>query len=206
LGYRWRGRRWDCKNRAIVDGIGRGGGHHFQRVWGRIPLLKQLVGQVNYCFGGGTEGRWGFSPPHRQDNGEGNKRFLAGCRWKGDAKGRYILSAYCEPVKAIRDVDLEKVDGSMGRIGIMDFSKEAIQGSAKLHRLLGCQLDGLFVHAVKGVVHDSARATVALRYNTQGGNAKVGQVFDGVVGKKDPITFMHEVEHFFLLKAEVVGG
>jgi hypothetical protein len=165
-----------------------------------------LVGQVNYCLGGSTEGRGRFSPPHRQDNGERNERFLAGCRGESDTKGRYILSAYGEPVKAVRDVDFEKVDRTMGRIGIMDFGKEAIQGSAKLHRLLGCQLDGLFVHAVKGVVHDSARATVALRYNTQGGNAKVGQVFDGMVGKKDPITFMHEVEHFFLLKAEVVGG
>ena len=72
-----------------------------------------------------------------------------------------------DPVEAIGYVNFGDVDGAIARVGLDDGLDDSLEGSAKLHGLLGSQAQGVGVDSKEGVVTDGTRSAVSLGDHAQ---------------------------------------
>jgi hypothetical protein len=112
-----------------------------------------------------------------------------------------IRGAYANAVEAVGDVDLDKLDGTVGWVRQHDVAKQARQGVAELHGVTGSNGDRIVVEVEERVIDYGTGPAIVLGDATHGANAKIGEVFDGVVRKDEPLGL---VDHGGELSAEKV--
>jgi hypothetical protein len=126
---------------------------------------------------------------------------LAGFGRESHAELEDIRGSNANAVETIGDVDLDKLNGTVGRVSQDNVSKQARQGVAKLHGVAGRNGDRIIIEAEEGIIDDGARAAIMLGNAAHGADTKIGKVLDGVVREDEPLSL---VDHGGELRPEKV--
>jgi len=173
-----------------------------ETVWGWVaPFQNTFVGKVGNGFRGGAEDGRGVGPTHGESNRKGDQLWLAGFGRESHAELEDIRGSNANAVETIGDVDLDKLNGTVGRVSQDNVSKQARQGVAKLHGVAGRNGDRIIIEAEEGIIDDGARAAIMLGNAAHGADTEIGKVLDGVVREDEPLSL---VDHGGELRPEKV--
>lgn len=123
--------------------------------------------------------------------------------WKNHAKFRDVLYVQVDSVEAVTQVHLDQSDGAQGWIGEQDFSKDPIQGVAKLHRLHSSGGKGFRIYSIEREVHDCARPPAILLNDSRRCDPQAWQIFDITSAKYNPLTLRSHVGELLLQEVDV---
>jgi len=171
-----------------------------------LVLKEQGVGHVSNGLGGCAEDRWGIFPSHRESQRDGNKRGFVGHVGENNAQFGGVGGGELKPVETVGEVDLDEVHPTFGRISEEYAAKNALEGTTKLHSLHSSVGLCHGIDAVKGIVHNGARATGFLRNDADRAEAKVGHMCDVSVGEDHPKTFVDHVGHVITEEFQMFEG
>ena len=132
------------------------------------------VDEVHRGFGSAAKIRWALRPAHGQCEWERDERVLPGAHRKGHTQRWDILCAKADAVKAVGEVQLEHVGGTIPRVCCHDALEDADQGLSKLHGLCRRSPFSLLVDPGEGVVHYGLGPSFALRDHAHWGQSEVG--------------------------------
>jgi hypothetical protein len=127
--------------------------------------------------------------------------WLVGFGRESHAELEDIRGAHANAVEAIGDVDLDKLDRTVGRVRQDNVAKQARQGVADLHGVAGSNGDRIVVEVEEGIIDDGAGPAIVLGDAAHGANPKIGEVFDGVVREDEPLGL---VDHGGKLSSEKI--
>ena len=111
-----------------------------------------------------------------------------------------------DPVEAIGDVNFGDVDGAIARVGLDDGLDDSLEGSAKLHGLLGSQAQGVGVDSKEGVVTDGTRSAVSLGDHAQWAQPEGRFRGQEVSWEDGPMAFVDHICELLSQKGTVVSG
>ena len=151
------------------------------------PFQNAFIGQVGDGLRCGAEDGRGIGPAHGESNRKGDQLRLVGFGGESHAEFEDIGGAHANAVETIGDVDLDKLNRTVGRVRQDNVAEQARQGIAELHGVAGSNGDSLIIEAEEGIIDDGAGPAIMLGDAAHGADTEIWKVLDGVVGEDDPL-------------------
>lgn len=129
---------------------------------------EAIVADIHHCLGEGGKVWRTLSPAHGKGQRKGDEWCFTFQMRERDSKLGHVTGRNIYSVETIGDVNLQQVDGALGRVGKAELPKDSVQGVPKLHGFSGCQPCGLVVDERERVVDNRPWSAVTLGDDSHG--------------------------------------
>ena len=110
------------------------------------------------------------------------------------------------PIKSIREVDLDHEDRSKTAVSVMDPMEKPFESATELHGFGWSNGDCIAVDTGVTEIDNGPVAALTLRDHSHGGNMEIRQVGNQVIGYDQPEFLLYHVGHLVTEKGNVKFG